>query len=241
MRKWIPIGAALLAFSASALAADLPAKVYTAPPKPAVWDWTGFYVGGDIGYGWGTSDSSVTFGKTTLTGDTSPTGWVYGGHFGAQKQYGSIVLGAQGTILGGSLKDTVNVSGLPKGFPVVTKADKFNFIALGEAKLGYAIAPGWLPYISGGVAAAQSNTTLAMAGGGSVTSSKTDNVGWTIGAGLDYAMTANWILGIKYNYIDLGTAHTSFALGGSGAGIDIPNTQKINAVEGEITYKFGSY
>jgi hypothetical protein len=43
---------------------------------------------------------------------------------------------------------------------------------------------------------------------------------------------------LKYNYVDLGTTHKSFPIGGGGAGVTIPSAQKANIVEAEISYRF---
>jgi len=40
------------------MAADLPAPVYKAPPAP-VWSWSGFYIGGQVGAAWGTTEASL--------------------------------------------------------------------------------------------------------------------------------------------------------------------------------------
>src|SRR5450432_2787967 len=62
--------AASMLVATSAFAADLPAKVYTKAPPPivAVYDWTGFYIGGNIGYSWGRSSdtSTLTNGAGTV-------------------------------------------------------------------------------------------------------------------------------------------------------------------------------
>jgi outer membrane immunogenic protein len=65
--KLVGIAALASTLATSALAADLPAKVYTKAPPPivAVYDWTGFYIGGNVGYSWGRSKSTETFSDAT--------------------------------------------------------------------------------------------------------------------------------------------------------------------------------
>ena len=226
----------------AAYAADVPAKAPTVV-RASLWDWSGWYLGADFGGSWGTGDSSLTFGKTTITGNTSPNGFVYGGHIGGRKELANgVVLGARATWLGSAANDSATVSGFPKGFPTVTKKDSFSSVLLAEGEVGYAMTSSfgpWLPYVSGGSACVTSKTTLAVAGGGSVKSSGSDNCGWTIGAGVDWATSFyGMIVGIKYNYADFGKAHPSFALGGSGAGLDITETQKLNMVMLNGSLKF---
>ena len=50
------------ALTAPGLAADLGARTYTkAPALAPVSNWSGFYIGGNLGYGWGDGDTDVSF------------------------------------------------------------------------------------------------------------------------------------------------------------------------------------
>jgi opacity protein-like surface antigen len=62
MKKLFLAGIALFALNAggSAFAADMPVKARPLPPPP-VYNWTGFYVGGNIGYSWGRSSNDWDF------------------------------------------------------------------------------------------------------------------------------------------------------------------------------------
>ena len=68
MRKLLLGSIALLALGAggSAPAADVRLPVYKAPPPVAVYSWTGFYVGGNIGYSWGKADTDVAIPGFTV-------------------------------------------------------------------------------------------------------------------------------------------------------------------------------
>src|ERR1700744_2950117 len=93
--KRLLVAISALVFSSGAMAADLPARVYTkAPVIPlAVYNWTGFYVGGNVGYGWGrenddgivtgtssaqrfTAIGNIPFGAPVVT--TLPTASIFG-------------------------------------------------------------------------------------------------------------------------------------------------------------------
>lgn len=67
MKKLLLALTAAVAFSGSALAADLPARVYTKAPPPVAptWNWTGFYVFGGAGGGVWDADTGVV---NTVTG-----------------------------------------------------------------------------------------------------------------------------------------------------------------------------
>jgi outer membrane immunogenic protein len=58
----VAAAASTLAFAPIASAADLPLKapVYAPPPLTPVYSWSGFYVGGNIGYGWGSRTANFT-------------------------------------------------------------------------------------------------------------------------------------------------------------------------------------
>jgi len=93
-----------LALAQMATAADLPRKAPAyEPPPPPVYNWTGFYVGGNVGYGWG--DSSYSFSadngagqgllNTGISGGITPragsfrtTGIIGGGQLGYNWQFG---------------------------------------------------------------------------------------------------------------------------------------------------------
>src|SRR5882672_3378383 len=78
MKKfWLTsVGLVALGMAAPASAADLAARPYTkAPPAPvvAVYDWTGFYIGGNVGYGWGeNADPSLSFVNPGNAGNIGP-------------------------------------------------------------------------------------------------------------------------------------------------------------------------
>jgi outer membrane immunogenic protein len=92
-----------------------------------------------------------------------------------------------------------------------------------RGRIGYA---GWgnlMPYITGGAAFAKMEVDAGAAG-----SDNDTKVGWTLGAGLEYAMFSNWSVKIEYLYADLGT----YSIGGA----DIDYTT--NIVRAGINYRF---
>jgi outer membrane immunogenic protein len=77
----ISVAAALAAVAVSpAFAADM--RVKAPPPIVEVWNWTGFYIGGNVGYSWGRSDTDVVY-YNTVTGAiiAPPPGSIFGGTF----------------------------------------------------------------------------------------------------------------------------------------------------------------
>src|SRR5215475_1632512 len=88
----------VIGLASAASAADLP--VYTKAPPP-IWNWTGFYAGGNIGYSWGNGDSTVSFfdATPTLLATSSQSigmnGVIGGGQLGYNWQTGRWVLGVE--------------------------------------------------------------------------------------------------------------------------------------------------
>ena len=103
-------------FGGAAMAADISRPVYKAPPAgalPVTYDWTGFYVGGHVGYGWAEKDWQDGFGLRTSR--TTPNGFLGGGQAGFNYQIGQFVLGVEGDfswtgIKGGSTLGLVSAS-----------------------------------------------------------------------------------------------------------------------------------
>ncbi len=189
MKRMVLAGAMLGVVGAGpAFAADLaraPAPVVKAPavvPAP-VFSWTGFYIGANAGYGWGSGkDAADYYGL-------SPQGWFGGGQVGFNYQFANnIVAGIETDFQGGDISDTVG--GLS------SKVDWFGTV---RGRLGYAFGR-VLPYVTGGLA--YGNNSIDNFGW---SQSKT-NVGWTAGAGIEYALTDHWTAKTEYLYTDLGSS-----------------------------------
>ena len=100
MRKQLLATAALLAaMLGSAAAADLSraAPITKAPPPPPVFSWTGFYLGGNLGAGWGQGNVTDTLTGLTFSG-TSNARFVGGGQTGFNYQVSNVVFGLEGPL-----------------------------------------------------------------------------------------------------------------------------------------------
>jgi outer membrane immunogenic protein len=214
-----------LAFAAVALgagaasAADLPARMYTkAPPPMAVSDWTGFYLGANVGFGSARYSSSVGNLDTSQTG----SGILGGGQLGYNQQYGRWVLGlevdGQGTDQSGNLS-----IGLPGG--VLTRSDSMPWFFTGRARLGYTITPTWMIYATGGAAVADVKSDFTATGLGSTTL-ETTRVGWTAGAGVEAMFARNWSAKAEYLHIDVGST--------TGTVFTVPTTVKLTDDIGRV-------
>ena len=262
MRLLFGMAAAAWLLATGAFAADLPMSAYTKAPMffEPVFNWTGFYVGGNIGYGWGRSSDTSTLTNTagtvllTSTGTTDLNGVVGGGQIGYNWQIQNFVWGLEADIQGTNEKATRNfvcaaVTCLPAvalALPAVTVAlnQKIDWFGTVRGRLGVLAAPTLLLYATGGLAYGEVNTSDAI---NMLTpfSTNTTNVGWTAGAGIEGVIGGNWTARLEYLYVDLGKVNGSFlttigALGGGVLSANYNSHINDNIVRAGINYKFNS-
>jgi outer membrane immunogenic protein len=238
----------------AASAADLSLKSPSyLQPTPA-FSWSGFYAGVHAGYGWGSNDwnSSGIFEDPTFTVSslTPKTNGVLGGvQAGANYQIASWVFGVEADwsfMHGKGSSDGIFSSPTPGALlATVTGTSQIEWLAMFTGRAGYA----WdrsLFYIKGGVAAAgyKDNFVLSTAAPPAFIDVGTKNntmVGWTAGAGYEYAFAPHWSAKIEYNYVDLGKTSENFNVFLTGGSItvreDIHHTMQI--VKVGANYRFG--
>ena len=219
-----------------AVAADLRAKGPAVAAAPA-WNWSGGYIGLHGGYAWGDTDFDTHPG----TGAFAPAGSAFGQdidggvlgfHTGFNWQIGNIVFGLEGTTAwtGVEGKDT----GLFAALPNATYKTEIENLSTFTPRLGFTNGP-WLLYGRGGVAYGEVKSTLA--NGADYFRERTDHIGWTAGIGLEYALTPNWILGVEYNYVDLGDQRYG---GAAPTFADYKADITLSTVLARLSYKFGA-
>jgi len=189
----------------AAHAADLARPVYKAPPAPppvTIYNWSGFYVGGQAGGAFSRQDWATDsllpglFFNNTQDHDT----WVAGGQVGLRGQWGNWVLGVEGTWSATDLQTTTLTSFGPFDLTRTAKIDQIYSVT---GQIGYAWDR-WLAYAKGGWAGANVELSTRDALVGSATSSISGNAnGWTVGGGVEYAFAPNWSFAVEYNYYDL--------------------------------------
>ena len=103
-------------------------------------------------------------------------------------------------------------------------------LALDRARrLGYA-ADRFLPYVTGGAAFGNIQaSTPGFAG------SSTTNLGWTVGAGIEFALAGNWTAKAEYLYVDLGNFNCGL---GCGAAAVNHVSFSDNILRGGFNYRF---
>ncbi|MGC1465757.1 MAG: outer membrane protein [Pseudolabrys sp.] len=220
MKRFIlAVGAGLLALAVASpsSAADLPRPAYKAPAYVAApFSWSGFYVGLNAGYGWGTSNWSAG-GVTTGNFDTK--GWLGGGTIGYNLQTGVWVWGLEADLDYSTIKGTDGTG---------CCETRNTWLGTARGRIGYSFDR-WLPYITGG--AAFGGVKMTPVGG---TSESKTRVGWAAGAGLEYAFLGAWSAKIEYLYADLGTSSCDATTCGVATDVKF----KTNIVRAGVNYRF---
>jgi outer membrane immunogenic protein len=204
----------LIALAAPASAAD---SITELPMTAPGFDWTGYYAGLQGGYGWGRSDMSST-GGVPFSASPDLDGGFIGGHVAGLWQFDQAVLGAQADLNYSSIGRATD---LGAGDSAGADVKWFGSV---DALAGYAMDR-VLVYGIGGVAFAGIEASR-----NGVADTRTD-VGWTLGAGVDYALTDKFVVGAQYRYYDFGSEH-----------FDIPDDRdqdvKLHTVGVNLRYKF---
>jgi len=267
--KRISIGIAAIAslLSTSAFAADMAPRMYTKAPAPIVevYNWTGFYIGGNVGYSWGRSRDDSTLTNTAGTvlfasSDRSDlNGVLGGGQIGYNWQMQNWVWGLEADIQAtdekgsrfftcptGVCTPTFGVIAVFPGpaVPVSPLDQKIEWFGTVRGRAGILAAPKVLLYATGGLAYGEVRTAETI-GAGLFGFSNTDTrVGYTVGAGVEGAIGGNWTAKLEYLYVDLGKTSGSFlttipALGGGVLTSNFSSRITDNVLRVGINYRFG--
>jgi outer membrane immunogenic protein len=220
---FLAFGLASTASVAPARAADIavpgPAYYPKSFPPPAVYDWTGVYLGFHVGGGILIDSVSQNgfLGTTSLAGSAHlrPAGVIGGGQVGANYEFVPWVIGVEGSWTESGIQGNTLI-GVTTGPPVVTQ-ERFTSHALWFAALtgraGYA-ANDWLFYAkAGGAWLHVSYTEDLIAIGGPTAGSQvlSDNrTGFTAGAGIEFGLVENLSGKIEYDFYGFGSKNYNF-------------------------------
>src|SRR6267142_73051 len=246
MKKFLlgTVGLLALGIAAPASAADLAARPYTKAPPPMlapIYDWTGFYIGANGG--WGQSRNCVDFvgvaGTVIGDGCRERSGGLVGGQIGYRWQANQWVFGLEAQ---GDWADLSNqrVSLINPLFSTRTKTDG---IGLFTGQIGYA----WnasLFYVKGGAAVTDNRfSILSTLTGTELAAASATRWGGTVGVGWEYGFAPNWSAGIEYDHLFMGHANNSFTATDPRL-VGFLNdriSQDVDMVTLRINYRFGGY
>jgi opacity protein-like surface antigen len=211
--------------------------IYKAPVKavvagPAPVNWTGFYLGANVGTLWAPSHWSNLDGDPTDLGRVNPfaAGFLGGGQIGVNYQYGNWVFGLEADADGSTAN---GAKSCPNGFLATCHAN-VHWTATFAGRLGFA----WnrtLFFAKGGAAWSEATYEGSSNITGLTFATVTDTrVGWMVGGGFEYALNSNWSAKAEYNFMDFGTRNLTFS---NGEFADI--RLEAHAVKIGVNYRFG--
>jgi len=218
-----------------------------APPNvPAPYfSWTGCYVGGNVGGGWGSKELTDVPPNGMLMGWLSEniSGFLGGGQIGCNYQFAkNWVIGLEGDLSGADIRG--NASGA-FGLTTTTFSAQTAVISTVVARFGYSWDR-WLMYVKGGAAWAADEYQATNSYWGSYNAAETRS-GWTLGAGLEWAFADHWSARLEYNLYDFGSRTLQFVYvpgtgtpaGGGALPVSPENVnQQIQALTVGLNYRF---
>ena len=256
MKRFLLASVALCVGAGSAaLAADLPPPMAPPPRAPAMYvpvvplyNWSGFYIGGNLGAGWNSGGSVSDTFASTFTGSGQTTKFLGGGQVGVNYEFwGGVVIGAEAMF--DWLPNTTNTftatAGPTAPVPATVASATFNnrWLTTATGKLGYAWDRVLLYGKAGGAWVGANNPNLTVGGAGqTLSSSTTNNFGWTAGVGVEWAFAGNWSARAEYDFIGLQNQTVTVAAGGPFGGDTINiNNRNISMFTAGLNYKFGGW
>jgi len=245
-----------------ASAADLGQLVYKAPPPapPPVYSWTGWYVGGNVGYGWGSASNDFAFFQTTANTTESYSfngsehdrldGVIGGAQAGYYLQSGIYLYGIEADIQGSAEKHTDTFSGslIPNSVSnganpfTSTETNKIDWFGTARGRVGIT-TDHWLFYATGGLAYGRVgssgilqplNSNPAITNSPFLWDDSATKVGWVIGAGIEKAFFGDWSWKVEYLYMDLGKT-SSTASGGAHNCYSAPGPEPCHIIPDPVT------
>jgi outer membrane immunogenic protein len=253
MKRLACVVALSVASGTAAFAADLPpaigpaAYIPVAPPYP--YNWSGFYIGGNLGAGFSNSNTATdTFGSTFGTAATNS--FLGGGQVGVNYELWSFfVIGAEvmfdwlpnsrNTV---TVTNTTLVSGTTNTAAVTLNN---RWVTMATGKVGYAYESwGVLLYGKGGgawVGTSSPGLTVNNVPASFTNTSNNNNFGATVGLGLEWAFADNWLARAEWDAILL--PNQSFTVSETAFGTDTitVNSRSINMFTAALNYKFGGW
>ncbi|HEV7636797.1 MAG TPA: outer membrane beta-barrel protein [Bradyrhizobium sp.] len=235
----------------AASAADMAVKARPMVAPVMTYDWTGCYIGGNVGGGWHrieqTGISAVggaAFVPPLDFGSSEGSSVIGGAQIGCDYQFaGRWVVGVQGMFDFGNIRSRntpIDPLLVRTTAPFTQTRTRDIFTATG--RLGYLLAPQVLAYVKGG--GAWTNTFTEVYGTIPSTflseSVSSDRSGWTVGGGLEWMFAPGWSVFGEYNYMDFGRRDIAFIAGPNTLGAPTVNSTRLTmqtALIG-VNYKF---
>lgn len=256
-----------LGLGSSAWAADLPVKAPRIVPPPP-YNWTGFYIGANVGYSWGKADADfnlpglATYHLATAFSDSlKPDGVIGGGQIGYNWQVSPAwILGLEADFQGSGQKASSTFSdpfsyftlqGLPvTGATSFAHEEKLTWFGTARGRIGYAFLPTTMLYATGGLAYGHVSSSLGVSISGttggvpfgpiaSTLSGSDTRVGWTVGAGIEGALLSSTNWTWKVEYLYIDFGRVTYSFNDPNLGAATISTKiRDNIVRAGLNYRF---
>ncbi|TMJ05906.1 MAG: porin family protein [Alphaproteobacteria bacterium] len=243
MRLFATVGAAVLSLVAgAAVAADLPAKIYTkAPPLAPIYDWSGFYIGLNAGAAsshkcWTIFSNAGLAVAPAAEGCHDATGGLAGGQLGYRWQFASWVFGleAQGDWAGLKGSNANQAVLIP-----ATNATRIDAIGLFTGHIGYA----WnnvLWYVKGGAAVTNDRySTFFTATNVTYNEARESRWGGVVGTGIEFGFAPNWSVALEYDHLFMGSKDVTFPVSALAVTRSDHIRQDVDMGTVRVNYRFG--
>jgi outer membrane immunogenic protein len=225
------------ASAADLASAPAPAVYSKAPMVSPATNWSGFFGGVNVGYGWGNGDMAFgdatpgfpggsSFSTTPQSVANGPSGVIGGGQIGYNWQMGSLVAGLEADIQGSGIRGMTQAPAAltlildPGEVISATSEQKLSWFGTVRGRLGVTVTPNLLLFGTGGVAYGSVRNSGNAIDNDSVfrgevfsfpASVQQTDTGWAAGAGAEWMFGRGWSAKVEYLHIDLGTASATGA------------------------------
>jgi outer membrane immunogenic protein len=215
-----------------------PSSYYPNEYYPTGVDWTGFYVGLEVGGGW--ANASWTDPFSGLGNSPRSSTVLGGGVIGANWQRDAVVFGIQADF------DWMDVNGSTTDAAGDVNGLSAHWLSTVTGRIGYAFNR-WLVYGKGGFAFGNERDQIVTPQGLTAASGTTTQWGWTAGGGFEYALDRNWSAKLEYDFVDFtkavnfvgpfGPVNTITGVPGAVSG-GPSNSYTIQKFVGGVNYRF---
>ncbi len=232
------VGLLALGMAAPASAADMAVRAPPPPPAPlpVIYDWSGFYVGANGG--WGQSRNCVDFngivGTVISDGCRERSGGLAGGQFGYRWQAGTWVFGLEGQADWADLTSSRVSVFLP-----ISTSTKTDGIGLLTGQIGWAWNTSLL-YVKGGAAVTDNRFSILNLAGVELASASSNRWGGVVGVGWEWGFAPNWSAGIEYDHLFMGNSNNSFSIANPVLAAALNNriSQDVDMVTVRVNYRW---
>ena len=226
------LGCVALALITPAMADN---RALAAGSIPLVYDWTGLYFGGHVGYARGKAQTTLTDFNTQPDNFGSSFGSLTGGiQAGYNYVFPSrILLGveADASFMNYLSADDVAWS---RATAVANTAEKVDYMATLRGRLGYAF-PHWMIYATGGYAWSLGRYLQNPGLTDDIDKALHLHGGWALGGGAEFAISRDWTARLEYLYRTFGHGDVTFP-----SGTSVESSFDVQSVRLGLNYKFGA-